>query len=561
MKVHFRQGIARYQSDIRANPTFLQRRGSVIDLVVSPDPTIIVFAHKNATYIIEEVRSVAGAWGPFTGSVTRYLYWDIDVRTGALTRGDTSVLPVTSGIAPVNPPVDQHWFDLQTTTMKVWNGRKWIECIRVFAATLSSAAILGAPPGFPSSSNSWLGSQAGIVGDFEAGSLVFDGLNQPLRRFDGSFLTSTSELTVASVGARRVRFETELISLLAAENIAKFSLVQVQQGRRAILARSTDIMSRVAGLAIEDMDVGETSTIVTSGIVRNDQWSWAPSTVNRPLFCGPTGEIVLTPATQGVHQQIGYVYDSDAIFVQIFPAIMLDNPHPPDPVPPPIVGPVASFWANPNARIGIAPLNVQFTNSSTGVGNTYQWDFTNDGSVDSTAFEPAFVYTTPGVFSVRLVATNGSGSNTKVETDFITVLPSGGGTNTNLEIRLVSPNRVARNQIFQLTLTTRNDGLQTATNVERTLVIPDVFGPGNSRHAVVVSGLPLGSTNVRANNVTTVTLPLVTSMVSSASNTVSFSVQAPPVNSNINMTARVQSPQVDSTPSDNTTSAVIEVRS
>ena len=54
--------------------------------------------------------------------------------------------------------------------------------------------------------------------------------------------------------------------------------------------------------------------------------------------------------------------------------------------------PVANFIATPLS--GNAPLAVQFTDQSTGGSLTYQWDFNNDGVVDSTAQNPSYTYKT-----------------------------------------------------------------------------------------------------------------------------------------------------------------------
>ncbi|HET7473859.1 MAG TPA: DNRLRE domain-containing protein [Candidatus Limnocylindrales bacterium] len=93
-----------------------------------------------------------------------------------------------------------------------------------------------------------------------------------------------------------------------------------------------------------------------------------------------------------------------------------------DPVggtPPPVNPPVADFTASPTS--GPAPLAVQFTDQSTNFPTSWAWDFDNNGSVDSTAQNPSFTYTTPGSYSVSLRATNGGGSDTATKTSLITV--------------------------------------------------------------------------------------------------------------------------------------------
>jgi PKD repeat protein len=79
--------------------------------------------------------------------------------------------------------------------------------------------------------------------------------------------------------------------------------------------------------------------------------------------------------------------------------------------------PVADFSASPTT--GDAPLNVSFADSSTGNPTSWSWDF-GDGS-SSTAQNPSHTYTTPGTYTVKLTASNGSGSDTKTGSDYITV--------------------------------------------------------------------------------------------------------------------------------------------
>jgi len=87
--------------------------------------------------------------------------------------------------------------------------------------------------------------------------------------------------------------------------------------------------------------------------------------------------------------------------------------------------PTAAFSASPTT--GTAPLTVQFADTSTGGPTSWQWDFQNDGSTDSTQQNPTFVYTNPGTYSVKLIVGNSSGSDTLTKTGYITVSPAGGG--------------------------------------------------------------------------------------------------------------------------------------
>jgi len=80
--------------------------------------------------------------------------------------------------------------------------------------------------------------------------------------------------------------------------------------------------------------------------------------------------------------------------------------------------PTTVFSGSPTT--GNAPLNVSFTNSSTGCPiPAYSWDF-GDGE-SSTDTSPSHSYTDGGLYSVSLDATNVVGSDTETKTDYITV--------------------------------------------------------------------------------------------------------------------------------------------
>ena len=84
------------------------------------------------------------------------------------------------------------------------------------------------------------------------------------------------------------------------------------------------------------------------------------------------------------------------------------------------VGPFAAFEGVPVT--GTAPLEVQFTDHSTGSGPlAYAWDFNNDGITDNTTQSPSFTYSTAGTYTVNLTITNGAGSDSEVRAGYITV--------------------------------------------------------------------------------------------------------------------------------------------
>jgi PKD repeat protein len=70
--------------------------------------------------------------------------------------------------------------------------------------------------------------------------------------------------------------------------------------------------------------------------------------------------------------------------------------------------PVASFTATPSS--GPAPLNVAFTDTSSGSPTSWSWDF-GDGTT-STVQNPSHTYAAPGAYTAKLTVANSAGSNT-----------------------------------------------------------------------------------------------------------------------------------------------------
>ncbi|WP_292385116.1 PQQ-binding-like beta-propeller repeat protein [Methanoculleus sp. UBA430] len=86
--------------------------------------------------------------------------------------------------------------------------------------------------------------------------------------------------------------------------------------------------------------------------------------------------------------------------------------------------PTADFTANVTS--GEAPLDVLFTDVSTGTVASWAWDFENDGVVDSTEQNPTHTYTAAGTYSVNLTVANAGGSDSEVKTGYITVTEPAG---------------------------------------------------------------------------------------------------------------------------------------
>jgi len=83
--------------------------------------------------------------------------------------------------------------------------------------------------------------------------------------------------------------------------------------------------------------------------------------------------------------------------------------------------PVAAFSAAPTS--GVYPLDVAFTDGSTGSPASWSWDFGDGGT--SSLQNPSHTYTTAGSYTVTLTATSPYGSDDEVKIDHITVTEPG----------------------------------------------------------------------------------------------------------------------------------------
>ena len=79
----------------------------------------------------------------------------------------------------------------------------------------------------------------------------------------------------------------------------------------------------------------------------------------------------------------------------------------------------ADFEANPTQ--GKPSLTVTFTDKSTGNPTSWEWDFDNDGTVDSTDQNPTYTYNSPGWYTVKLTVSDGTSTDTCVKEKYILV--------------------------------------------------------------------------------------------------------------------------------------------
>jgi Phage tail repeat like len=322
MKIAFRQGLVSYQKNGLNQPTFLNpsMTANWVAFDVAPTPTVVAFAHGASDYLMTFDVDVDAAWGPLTPLVTNYLFWDIDLLTGEVTRGITTLAPISQLTAPAAPANGQHWFDLTTTTMKVWNSTrsKWYAAVRVFAGHV--------PNGNTSQIVAYtVGSQVGLVQDTRAGFLIFDSNvlpSKPLRQLNGEFVTTATAVRVkTSSGTTGVLAPplNSFIPVRASENIPRFSIVYFSGEDTVGLASSNPSLPQAKtpiGMVQDDLDVNEVGVLTQAGEVSWDQWDWSAD-IGKPLYCGENGEIVTTRPMTLMAYRVGFVKNDKTILFQV----------------------------------------------------------------------------------------------------------------------------------------------------------------------------------------------------------------------------------------------------
>ena len=144
----------------------------------------------------------------------------------------------------------------------------------------------------------------------------------------------------------------------------------------------------------------------------------------------------------------------------------------------------ADFSADP--LIGTVPLEVQFTDTSIGNITSWEWDFDNDGNIDSIDENPTYTYTEIGIYTVSLTVSDGSNRDSEVKIDYIAV--TGTGTENNLpsnftELYRNHPNPFNPTTNIQFDIKDNEIGVLTIFNIRGQIMVSQSFYSG--RHDFV----------------------------------------------------------------------------
>lgn len=314
MRIPFRQGVFIFQQDSSLTPIHIRKNPDpkYLDVAVFPKSTIGSMADGSSNYLFSEVISVPHAWGPFTPGSTQYFYWDIDKLTGELTRGITNFEPIYSPAPPLNPQIDQHWFDKSVSKMKFWTGTKWQDKLRLFAGIYQSSGSLTL---FVNSSTAG----PDYAAEADGGYILRDYDGRPIRLATGEFLTTDTDIKVSAYLSQAVtKPSPQFLDVSAAEYIPRFSIVALSMPNKVVLASSNPAdYKKPVGIVTVDLIPGEVTSMIFEGVLVNPLWGFPNGALGEPLFCDPTGQLTLSRPVTDISFRVGTVLGPNIIRVLI----------------------------------------------------------------------------------------------------------------------------------------------------------------------------------------------------------------------------------------------------
>lgn len=296
-RITFRQGIVTHpKNTISGEQTFLRKTGDNVDLVIdvntSSEPISVAFAHEDTDYLYTETLAVDSAWTDIVAGQDYWLYWDINLTTGHLSRGSTTLEPMYQ---PTQPSAAQRidgqmWYNTNTNVFSVWQGSVWIEIVRVMAARVSNGTQFQSLS-INANANEFSGTQVGIFAGQRfgrnVGSLVFNNAGRAIRSgIRRQFFTTEDKFLTGVPTGASLRIGNTVISGEAQCAIAAYQIVQYDDYNSICLANAFNQGMKLFGVVEFDVEIGETASFVTEGIIFNEAWNWEElgAEVNAPLY-------------------------------------------------------------------------------------------------------------------------------------------------------------------------------------------------------------------------------------------------------------------------------------
>lgn len=270
--------------------------------------------------------------------------------------------------------------------------------------------------------------------DFE--SMAYDAANDHLYLFSGPCCTTSVQPTAFRLTRQSGVFEVESYQPLPAGSDFTAAGWNPMDGKlyvgRGSAIHSYDYetntsgspisfgVSGITGLVFSQVDGEDLFVSTNAERVRRVDWATKTLVPGWTFDLTPFG-VMDARAVELIEDQF-YVldgYDSRPAGDPLRFAVFVFDVFGPGPTPP-----NASFTAAPSS--GAPPLEVTFTDTSSGAPDQWLWDF-GDGSPPSTEQHPVHTFTLEGTYTVTLTASNGGGSDTATTTITVSTGPPPSG--------------------------------------------------------------------------------------------------------------------------------------
>lgn len=151
--------------------------------------------------------------------------------------------------------------------------------------------------------------------------------------------------------------------------------------------------------------------------------------------------------------------------------------------------PVAKFSASP--EWGVSPLNVQFTNQSTGA-SSYSWRFNDKNGSTSTQLSPTFQFTDLGDYVVDLTAMSDQGCSSSFSSKISVIVPS-----LDVELKKLDLIKDPTSGTYRMLVTIKNKSNFVLTSAD---VIVSLSGSAQIKETINTTILPDGEVSQLLNN-------------------------------------------------------------
>ena len=319
MLLPIRQGILRplHIKDLNQNSHLSIVNNTVSVIATKENNIILTFSFYNKNFLFKEDKNVI-AWENLPSNTPSWLYWDLDINSGERTFGYTLVEPTFGEEEPINPPLDQHFFNTKNNTMQVWDGSTWIVKLRVFAATYDGTD-LSIPDNFMPNE-----SQVGLDEESNAGYLLFDSNNKTIR-LSNNYLNSETILFSQNNYHNGIKLSAKKQDAILLEDLDVYQCITRKNNLKGIgKTTSNDPNNPCLGILAEASKSGAVRQYIINGYVHDPlrfNWNDPPNTY---LFVGPSGELTTLPPNRVSQQRVGYIVDRHTIYIDLKEKILID---------------------------------------------------------------------------------------------------------------------------------------------------------------------------------------------------------------------------------------------